>query len=120
VSAVGVNVNSWSRDGERLVGQAGLATQGTVAYSVRSKTYERLTDFGEFPVWLPDNRHVLFVANGKDIFVVDANTKSVRKAFSVKQDVIGPLQISRDGQAAYFSRRVSEADIWLVTFNNEK
>jgi eukaryotic-like serine/threonine-protein kinase len=113
-------VNSWSRDGERLVGQAGSATQGIVAYSLRSKAYERLTDFGEFPVWLPDNRHVLFVANGKDIFVVDANTKSVRKAFSVKQDVIGPLQISRDGQAAYFSRRVTEADIWLVTFKNEK
>jgi hypothetical protein len=38
----------------------------------------------------------------------------------VTRDVIGPLQIGRDGQSAYFSRRVTEADIWLVTLQPQR
>jgi Tol biopolymer transport system component len=113
-------VNSWSNDGERLVGQAGSVPRGVVTYSFRSGTYDQLTDFGEFPVWLPDNRHVMFVSGGKDVFVVDTRTKETRKTFSVTRDVIGPLQIGRDGQSAYFSRRVTEADIWLVTLQPQR
>ena len=113
-------VNSWSADGEHLVGQAGSVPQGIVTYSLRSGTYDRLTDFGEFPVWLPDNRHVMFVSGGKDVFVVDTRTKIARKTFSVRRDVIGPVQLSRDGRSAYFSRRVTEADIWLVTLDHQK
>ena len=110
-------VNSWSRDGERLVGQAGTASHGIVTYSLRSRTFELLTDFGEFPVWLPDSQHVLFVSGGKDFFVVDTRSRSVRKVFTVNRDVIGPAQLSRDGRAAYFSRRTTEADIWLLTLD---
>jgi eukaryotic-like serine/threonine-protein kinase len=110
-------VNSWSRDGERLVGQAGTVSQGIVMYSHRSGAFDRLTDFGEYPVWLPDNQHVMFVSGGKDFFVIDIGTRAVRKVFSSKRDVIGPLQISSDARAAYFSRRVTEADIWLVTLD---
>ena len=113
-------VNSWSRDGERLVGQAGLAPKGIVMYSLRSGAYTRLTDFGEFPVWLPDSQHVLFVSGGKDVFVVDARTKTSRKVFSVTRDFLGPPQLSRDGRTAYFSRRVTEADIWLLTLESRK
>jgi Tol biopolymer transport system component len=113
-------VNSWSRDGEHLAGQAGSAPEGIVVYTLRSRRFERLTDFGEFPVWLPDNQRVMFISGGKDVFVVDAGTKAVRKVFSVTRDVIGPLQISRDGREGYFSRRVAEADIWLVTLNKAK
>ena len=108
-------VNAWSGDGQRLVGQAGSVPQGIVTYSLRTGTYDRLTDFGELPVWLPDSRRVMFVSGGKDLFVVDTATKTVRKTFSVRRDVIGPPQISRDGKEAYFSRRVTEADIWLLT-----
>jgi Tol biopolymer transport system component len=110
-------VNSWSRDGERLVGQAGLASQGVVTYSLRSGTFDRLTDFGEFPVWLPDSQRVLFVSGGKDFFVVDTRSRNVQKVFSVNRDVIGPAQLSRDGRGAYFSRRTTEADIWLLTLD---
>ena len=49
-------VNSWSPDGSRLAGQAGLAARGIVTYSLPSQTFERLTDFGGYPVWLPDSR----------------------------------------------------------------
>jgi Tol biopolymer transport system component len=112
-------VNSWSHDGERLVGQAGLVSQGIVTYALRSGTFDRLTDFGEFPVWLPDSQRVLFVSGGKEFYVVDTKSRAVRKTFSVDRDVIGPPQVSRDGREAYFSRRVTETDIWMLTLDSE-
>jgi Tol biopolymer transport system component len=108
-------VNAWSPDGESLVGQVDSAKGGVITYSLRSHKYERLTDFGEWPVWLPDSRRVLFVANGKAFYIVDARSKQVRKIFSVTRDIIGPPQLTRDGKTAYFSRRVTESDIWLLT-----
>jgi Tol biopolymer transport system component len=109
------SVNSWSPDGERLAGQLGFSDTGIVTYTFSSGTYERLTDFGEWPVWLPDSRHVLFVSGGKEFFILDVRSKEVRKVFSVTRDVIGPPRLSLDGREVYFSRRVTEADIWLLT-----
>jgi len=106
---------SWSADGEHLAGMIYGLGQGIATYSLRSNKYERLTDFGEWPAWLPDNGHVLFVAGGKAFFVVDTRSKQVRKIFSVTRDVIGPPRLTRDGTKAYFSRRVTESDIWLLT-----
>jgi Tol biopolymer transport system component len=110
-------VSDWSPDGKHLVGAAETPIGGVVAYSLESHQYERLTDFGEWPVWLPDSRRVLFVANGKNFYVVDSSSKQVHKVFSVTRDVIGPPRLTRDGKTAYFSRRVTESDIWLLTLN---
>jgi Tol biopolymer transport system component/predicted Ser/Thr protein kinase len=108
-------VNAWSPDGKHLVGQVATRKGGVVTYSLQSHMYERLTDFGEWPVWLPDSRRVLFVAGGKAFYIVDARTKQVREVFSVTRDIIGPPQLTSDGKTAYFSRRVTESDIWLMT-----
>jgi Tol biopolymer transport system component len=106
------SVTSWSADGEHLAGMLG---GGIATYSLRTHKYESLSDFGQWPAWFPDNRHVLFVADGKAFFVVDTRSKEVRKIFSVTRDVIGPPRLTRDGTKAYFSRRVTESDIWLLT-----
>jgi eukaryotic-like serine/threonine-protein kinase len=113
-------VNSWSPDGSRLAGQAGLAAHGIIVYSLESRIFERLTDFGGYPVWLPDNRRVMFVSGGRDFHVVDTRTRKVEKVFSVQRDIIGPPQLTRDGREAYFSRRVTEGDIWLLTLSQSK
>ena len=113
-------VNAWSPDGARLAGQAGLAAHGVITYSLRSHTFDRLTDFGGYPVWLPDSRHVMFVSSGHDFYIADTRSKSVQKVFSVPRDIIGPPQLTRDGRQAYFSRRVTEGDIWLLTLNVPK
>jgi len=107
---------TWSPDGERLAGQLGATpSRGIATYAMRSRTYERLTDFGEWPVWLPDGRRLLFVADGKAFYIVEARSKHVTKIFSVTRDVIGPPRLTRDGKSAYFSRRVTESDVWLLT-----
>ncbi|HVG53671.1 MAG TPA: protein kinase [Vicinamibacterales bacterium] len=113
-------VNAWSPDGSQLAGQAGLAARGIITYSLRSRRYERLTDFGGYPVWLPDSRHLMFVSGGRDFYVVDTRSRKVEKVFSVPGDIIGPPQLTRDGREAYFSRRVTEGDIWLLATNESK
>jgi Tol biopolymer transport system component len=109
-------VTSWSPDGTMLAGQAGFPGTGVIVYSFDTESYERLTDFGEWPVWLPDSQRLLFVYEGKRFFVVDRETQETREIFSVPRDVIGPPRVSGDGTQVVFSRRVTEADIWLLTF----
>ena len=116
-------VNSWSNDGARLVGQVGAlgaAGRGIAVYSFITKTYEMLADFGEWPVWLPDGRRVLFVANKHDFFVLDSRTKRAQKIFTLDRDVVGPPRLSRDGRWAYFSRRATEGDLWLLTLHGQR
>ena len=108
-------VNSWSPDGLWLAGFDGLVGRGIVTYSLRSRTFTRFTDDGGYPVWLPDSRHLLFVVGGKEFRLLDTTTNQVRRVFSVQRDVLGPAQLSRDGHEAYFTRRVTEADVWLAT-----
>jgi Tol biopolymer transport system component len=108
-------VNSWSPNGERLAGQIGFSDTGIVVYDFRSGAYERLTDVGQWPVWLPDSRHLLFVTGGKEFRVVDSRSRQLRTVFAVERDVIGPPRLSHDGREMFFSRRVTEGDVWLVT-----
>jgi eukaryotic-like serine/threonine-protein kinase len=108
-------VNSWSRDGTRILGEVQGTMTGILAYHLPARKYERLTDFGEWPVFLPDDRRVLFVAGGKDFYVLDTKTKTTKKVYSGGRDVLGPPRPARDGSAIYYTRRVTEADIWLVT-----
>lgn len=107
--------HSWSPDGRRLAGMISALDRGIVTFTFASRTYDRVTNYGQWPVWLPDSRRLLFVSGGKALYVVDRESRRVRKVFSVTRDVIGPPQLTRDGRAVYFSRRVTEADIWLVT-----
>jgi Tol biopolymer transport system component/predicted Ser/Thr protein kinase len=107
--------NSWSLDAQSIVGQNGYGTPGISTYSVPARTYTLLTDFGEWPVWLPDSRRVLFVSRGREFYVIDVATKATRKIFSVVRDTLGPPRLTRDGREAYFSRRVTDADVWVAT-----
>jgi Tol biopolymer transport system component len=108
-------VNSWSPDGSRLVGELQGKTPGILTYSLASQTSELFPNSGEWPVWLPDSRHVLYVAGGKAFYILDTHTKQVQKIYSVERDVLGPPRLTRDARAMYYSRRVTESDIWLVT-----
>ena len=81
-------------------GQAGLAARGILTYSLRTRRFDRLTDFGGYPVWLPDSRQLMFVSAGRDFHVVDTRSRRVRKVFSAQRDIIGPPQLTREGREA--------------------
>jgi Tol biopolymer transport system component len=106
---------SWSSDGAMLAGQNGFTQEGIFVYSFASGSYRRLTDFGEWPVWLPDSRDLMFVSDGSDFYVLALEDPRPEKIFSVSRDVIGPPRLSKDGRQLLFTRRVTEADIWLLT-----
>jgi serine/threonine protein kinase/Tol biopolymer transport system component len=106
--------NSWSADGRWLAGQNGFTAPGISIYSIASQTFMRLTDFGEWPVWLPDSRRLLFVSRGREFHLYDTATKNTRMIYSSRRDTLGPPRLTRDGRTAFFSRRVTEADVWLV------
>jgi hypothetical protein len=91
-----------------------------MVHSLQSRLFEQLTDFGGYPVWLPDSRRLMFVSGGRAFHVVDTRTRKVEKIFSVERDIIGPPQLTRDGREAYFTRRVTEGDIWLLTLSPSK
>jgi Tol biopolymer transport system component len=113
-------VTSWSPDSQLLACQTGFNEGGSspnlgiVTFSFKSGKFERLTDYGEWPVWLPDSRRLLFVSKGRDFFVIDSRSRQARKIFPVERDVLGPPRMPRDGRSIYFTRRVTEADIWMV------
>jgi eukaryotic-like serine/threonine-protein kinase len=107
--------NSWSPDGTRIVGQLGFANSGIAVYSIPTGAFDHIADFGEWPVWLPDGRHVLVVSRGREFHVIDSRTKTSRRIYAVGRDTLGPPRLTRDGQTAFFSRRVTDADIWLAT-----
>ena len=65
-------------------------------------------------IWLPDNRRILFVSGGRDFLVIDTETKQIRKIYTAPRGVLGPPRLTRDGRTAYFTRRMTESDIWLM------
>jgi Tol biopolymer transport system component len=112
------NAQDWSADRTKLAGQIGMTggAKGIVIYTFASQTYERLTEFGEWPAWLPDSRRVLFVTGGKEYWVVDSVTKEKEMIYSAPQGVLNPARLTRDGRVAFFTLRVTTADIYLLTF----
>jgi Tol biopolymer transport system component/DNA-binding winged helix-turn-helix (wHTH) protein len=110
---------SWSLDGKRLAGIKHLPSgvhSGIGIYDLESKKYDWLTDFGDWPLWLHDNRHLLFVSQGK-ILLLDTETGKYQQVVSVtNEDVdIGSAGLSRDNRTIYFAYVAAEADIWLIT-----
>jgi Tol biopolymer transport system component len=89
---------------------------GIVLHTFATGSYERLTDFGEWPAWFGDSRRILFVNKGKEFWLYDTRTKRSQKIYSTTWDVLGPPRVTRDARTAYYSRRETQADIYLLTF----
>lgn len=109
---------SWSADGKKLAGIRHLPNgihSGIGIYDLETKTYDWLTDFGDWPIWLNDDRHLLFVSQGT-IYLFDTRSRKYHQVFVVTdQDVdIGSPALSRDNRTLYFTYVAAEADIWLM------
>jgi serine/threonine protein kinase/dipeptidyl aminopeptidase/acylaminoacyl peptidase len=125
---------SWSPDGMQLAGQhylrnpeeisapdaasrerrIGGGAGGIVVYALSSGSYTRLTDYGQFPVWLRDSRRLLFSSGGK-LYLIDSVTRRVREILSVAGETLSAPAVTQDNRWIYFQRGTSEADIWMAT-----
>jgi Tol biopolymer transport system component len=116
---------SWSRDGKRLAGWRRIISTGRDAgilvYSFESESYESLTDQGRNPVWLSDDRRLLFSSEpaGK-LFLVDSATKRIKELTTEDSPTYTRATISPDDRYIYTSILTEEADIWLLTLNEER
>ena len=108
----------WSPDGSQLIGwqppMLSRQRRGLFVYSFAKQTYRQLTEFGSFPVWLNDSRHVL-TREGSNLFLVDTVDATAQKLYSVSlPNTIGSHSISKDNRKIYYTNVSSEADIWVL------
>ena len=109
---------NWSPDGKRIAGfiQAKDGTySGLALYDVQSGAFQKITGYGADPVWLSDNRRLLFLHNGK-IHLVDSATRETRQIFSIAPQEVARrgFDISKDDRHIYFSVAKTEANVWLA------
>ncbi len=107
---------SWSSDGKKLAGYSSdmnSSNEYITIYDFDSRQYRDLTNFGGFPVWLADNRRLIFSSEEK-LFLLDTQTKKLKELLSVKPHKIDSLTISKDNRSIYYSLKKKESDIWLA------
>jgi Tol biopolymer transport system component len=112
------DASSWSANGAWLAGaleQEGRPLPGVVLYSLASRSYSRLTDRGQSPRWLADNRTLFYRDEGR-ILAVDALTRRVREVLapSANSSFIAHA-VAPDGRTLYVSRATEEGDVCMLT-----
>jgi eukaryotic-like serine/threonine-protein kinase len=103
----------WSPDGKRLIGNLSGPPSVVGSLSLETNEYERLTDFGASPMWLPDSTRFVFAFN-RTVYLGDIRTKRVREIFSIADDEIRSVDVSPDGALLYFTMYSAKSDIWLL------
>jgi hypothetical protein len=106
----------WSPDGNLLVGWQPLSKQRSmVVYTFSDHRYDRFViGVGSYPIWLNDNRRVLFHEGGT-LYLLDRLTGKWRELLILKPpSQIGNYALSRDNKRLYYTSGSNEADIWLL------
>ena len=110
--------SSWSANGRQLAGAWTNAGKNSIhIYDLDTRTYEQLTTFGNNPVWLNDDRRLLFRFDG-EIYFVDSETKKVRTILSFNQHEIPSFCLSKDNRTIFYTLRRTEADVWLLSLED--
>jgi serine/threonine protein kinase len=106
---------AWSPDGRYLAGmRLASAGGGIVVYSLESRSYTQLTDFGTQPVWLNDQQRLLF-SSGSKILILNRTSKKWRELISAPGETAFAFGLSPDNRAIYLLRGSTGADVWLAT-----
>ena len=106
--------SSWSANGRQLAGAWTHAGKNSVhIYDLDTRTYEQVTPFGNHPVWLNDDRRLLFRFDG-GLYFVDSETKKVRTILSFSPHEIRSFCLSKDNRSIYYTLKQTEADVWLL------
>lgn len=102
----------WSPDGKKLIGGFRGVDFGIGTFTFETNSYDKITDFGAQPAWLPDSRRAVFTRDGK-AFIADVVSKKVEQ-LNLPVDYVRNVGVSADGHLLYFTAFSSESDIWLL------
>jgi Tol biopolymer transport system component len=108
---------SWSHDSQKIAGTVytkNKEVRGIIIYDLALRQYTRLNHKGNGPVWLPDNRRLLYTHEEK-LYLIDSQTKAVRELRLSPGELADNPVISPDGRYLYYSVDDSEESIWLIT-----
>lgn len=107
--------NSWSPDGRKLGGWSSPdgKTPGIVVYDFDTGDFQWVTDFGYSPIWLRDNRRLIFNHQHR-LFLVNTETKKSHELFPPSPHRISGYGLSPDNRMLYYGLAVKEADVWLL------
>jgi Tol biopolymer transport system component len=112
-------VEAWSPNGQMMAGevvQSNGTPLGLAVYHLDSRIYENIGPAGIGPLakWLPDNRRLLFLHDGK-IKLIDMGSKQVHTVFSAgpRRDVLN-FSLSADARSIAFTAEAAEADVWIA------
>ncbi|CAN5859012.1 hypothetical protein BH20ACI4_BH20ACI4_13130 [soil metagenome] len=110
-------VRDWSNDGKKLLllmfGDDSDQEQGIVVYDFETKTYEKMTDSGSYPVWLADSRHFMF-DNQYSLIVFDTQTKQSKEIYKIPSYQLQHADLSPDNRLIYFRYLQVDADVWMM------
>ena len=106
---------SWSPDGRKLAGWINSPSEkvGIMLYTFETNEFERITNFGSRPIWLHDNRRMIFRDEGK-LFLVNAETKKVQEISLQSPYPVIEYGLTGDSRMLYFTLLSTEADIWML------
>jgi serine/threonine protein kinase/Tol biopolymer transport system component len=106
--------NSWSPDGRRLAGYV-RGNRGLLAFSVGTAQYEKLADLGNQPVWMHDNRRLVYL-NGGAVHLFDTLTRKSRLLLAPPAGSrFDGVDVGPDDRALYLIRATEEGDIWMLS-----
>jgi eukaryotic-like serine/threonine-protein kinase len=90
------------------------ANTGIVVYSLEDEEYRVLTDYGDPPVFLNDNKHLLFMHRDTlKVINIDTGLQSVVSVFPEEWGVMN-LTITQGNTYLYFNYGMDNADIWVM------
>ncbi|MEO6391975.1 MAG: protein kinase [Pyrinomonadaceae bacterium] len=112
-----VVARDWSNNGEMLLLvylRSGGDEDGIGVFDFEAGVYRKLTDSGDSPVWLNDNRNFIFTDH-LAVYLGDAQTGKVRELYRPAEFEVQHANISPDNKLIFFRYLQITGDVWAVT-----
>jgi Tol biopolymer transport system component/DNA-binding winged helix-turn-helix (wHTH) protein len=106
---------SWSDDGRKLAGVWYLNRISYLhVYDFETGTYENFNLRAARPIWLSDNRRLLYELDGR-VNMLDTHTRKSHQVLSADPYTITTICPTRDARTLYYAVQKTEADVWLLS-----
>jgi TolB protein len=105
----------WSHDGHTLAGTMASRQRpnpSIMVYSLEKRQFEEVAQSGDAPLWLSDNRRIIYF-DARALWLVDTRTKKRHEILTFGPSDQSGYTISPDNRTIYFSIDSTESDIWL-------